>query len=216
MKTSTRIIKSFLVVIVLVTMAFSPVQTALAMPVTGDAITAQAPAVVSPKISSLNDFVASVKNGKSGQIVGLYSDSVFALKVVQQPSGNSSYVSTASSEVVTQFGLASSYGSIGMLAHNYLAGKYFTSLSSGSKIVVVYGDGKTVTYKVSAIKQYQALSPNSTQSNFVDLSKPDKTLTATDVFKQTYGNKGALVLQTCISKNGNSSWGRLFLIAYKE
>ena len=216
MKTSTRVLKSILMVMVLMTMAFSPLQSAMAMPVTGDALAVQAPAAASPKISSLNDFVASVKNGKSSQVVGLYSDGVFALKVVQQPSGNSGYVSTASSDVVTQFGLASSYGSIGMLAHNYLAGKYFTSLSGGSKIVVVYGDGKTVTYKVSTVRKYQALTPNSTKSNFIDLSKPDKTLTATDVFKQTYGNKGALVLQTCISKDGNSSWGRLFIIAYKE
>jgi len=94
-------------------------------------------------------------------------------------------------------------------------GKYFTSFQ-GQKIVVIYGDGKTATYKVSTIRKYQALTPNSAKSNFIDLSKPDKTLTATDVFKQTYGNKGALVLQTCISKNGDASWGRLFIIAYKE
>ncbi len=216
MKTSTRILKSILMVTVLMTMAFSPVQSAVAMPVTGDALAVQAPAAASSSTSSLNDFVASVKNGNSSQIVGLYADGVFALKVVQQPSGNSGYVSAASSEVVTQFGMASSYGSIGMLAHNYLAGKYFTSLSGSSKIVVIYGDGKTVTYKVSTVRKYQALTPNSTRSNFIDLSNPDKTLTATDVFKQTYGNKGALVLQTCISKDGNSSWGRLFIIAYKE
>jgi hypothetical protein len=216
MKNTNRIFTSILLTLVLMVMAFSPVQQALAMPVTGDAVAVQSPAFVTSGLSSLSDFVATVKNGKSGQIVGLYADGVFALKVVQQPSGDSSYVSTASSEVVTQFGMASSYGSIGMLAHNYLAGKYFTSLSSGSKIIVIYGDGKTVNYKVSAIRQYQALSPNSVKSNFVDLSKPDKTLTSSDVFKQTYGNKGALVLQTCISKDGNSSWGRLFVIAYKE
>ncbi len=112
--------------------------------------------------------------------------------------------------------MASSYGSIGMLAHNYLAGASFASLGSGKEIDVIYGDGKVVKYTVSSIRKYQALSPTSMYSDFKDLSNPSKTLSVSDVFYATYGKSGALVLQTCISNNGNASWGRLFVIAYKS
>lgn len=195
---------------------FSPVQNALAVPVTGDVVTLDfSQFAVKQGLSSLQDFTGTVQNGNGSQIVGLYADSAFALRVVQQPSGNAGYVSTRSG-VATQFGMASSYGSIGMLAHNYLAGTYFSGLASGQQISVIYGDSSNESYTVSEVRKYQALSPNSAYSNFVNLSDPATTLTSSDVFSETYGNSGALVLQTCISNNGNSSWGRLFVIAYKS
>ena len=132
-----------------------------------------------------------------------------AVRVVQQSSNN--YVST-SSGTVTQFGLANQFGSIGLLAHNYLSGSSFSKLGSGTEIVLVYGDGSTKKYQVSAVKKYQALSPTDPYSDFVNVDNSDSTLTSSDVFNETYGT-GGLVLQTCISKNGNSSWGRLFVIA---
>jgi hypothetical protein len=215
MKNFKRTLINFLLTLAFLFVALSPVNQVFAMPVTGDIVTDRTPVMVTQSTSSLSEFTASIQNGNSSQIVGLYVKDILALRVVQQPSGDSGYVSASSSEVATQFGAASSYGSIGMLAHNYLAGSYFSGLSSGNVISVIYGDGKTVDYTVSQVRQYQALSPNSTTSNFIDLSNPSKTLTSTDVFKQTYGKSGALVLQTCISKDGNSSWGRLFVIAYK-
>jgi hypothetical protein len=191
-------------------LAFAPALNTATIPVTGpSALVAAAPST----LQSLDDFASSVKTGSSSQITGIYAADKFALTVVQQPSGNPGYVSTAS-ETVTQFGLATSYGSTGLLAHNYLAGKYFSSISSGATITVIFGDGSKKNYTVSEVRQYQALDPTNIYSNFVNLSDSSKKLSSTDVFNQTFGKSGALVLQTCINKDGNSSWGRLFIIAY--
>jgi len=191
-------------------LAFAPAFNTATIPVTGpSALVAAAPST----LQSLDDFASSVKTGSSSQITGIYAADKFALTVVQQPSGNTGYVSTTS-ETVTQFGLATSYGSTGLLAHNYLAGKYFSSISSGATITVIFGDGSKKNYTVSEVRQYQALDPTNIYSNFVNLSDSSKKLSSTDVFNQTFGKSGALVLQTCINKDGNSSWGRLFIIAY--
>jgi hypothetical protein len=161
-----------------------------------------------PSFTSLASFAQQVTNGNSGQITGLYSDNLFALAVVQQPSGQAGYVSTAGN-TTTQFGMASG---LGFLAHNYLSGSLFSYLYGSAPITVVYGDGHTKNYRVSQIRKFQALSPDSPYSDFVDLAS-GSTLSASDLFYATYGVGGQLVLQTCISANGNSSWGRLFIIA---
>lgn len=167
------------------------------------------PVQAAASANSIETFVASLKKTDSTQLTGVFVNNVMAVKVVQQSSA--AYVSS-SSGTVTQFGMASQYGSIGLLAHNYLSGASFSKLSSGTEIILVLGDGSTKKYQVTAIKKYQALSPTDPYSDFVNLDNPDATLTSTDVFNETYGS-GGLVLQTCISKNGNSSWGRLFVIA---
>ncbi|HCS38956.1 MAG TPA: hypothetical protein DIW44_05150 [Anaerolineaceae bacterium] len=167
------------------------------------------PVQAAASTTSLETFAASLKKTDSTQLVGIFVKNVLAVKVVQQSSA--AYVSS-SSGTVTQFGMASQYGSIGLLAHNYLSGASFSKLGSGTEIILVYGDGSTKKYQVTAVKKYQALSPTDPYSNFVNLDNPDATISSTDVFNETYGS-GGLVLQTCISKNGNSSWGRLFVIA---
>lgn len=162
---------------------------------------------IAPPFISLSNFASSVSNGNGGQITGLYAENIFALSVVQQ-GGNAAYVSTAWN-TATQFSMASA---LGFLAHNYLAGSDFFSLYSGALISVVYGDGHSKSYRVSQIRKFQALSPESPYSDFVDLATGG-TLSATDLFYQTYGVSGQVVLQTCISSNGIGSWGRLFVIA---
>ncbi len=167
------------------------------------------PVQAASNTSSLESFTASLNKGDGSQLVGVFVKNVMAVTVVQQSSA--SEVSSRSG-TVTQFGIASQYGSVGLLAHNYLAGASFSKLGSGTEIVLVYGDGTTKKYQVNTIKKYQALSPSDPYSNFVNLSNPDVTLSSTDLFNETYGSS-SLVLQTCISKNGNSSWGRLFIMA---
>lgn len=194
MKTNNWLFKLFSIITVLVVffgfMPASPVQAAASA-------------------SSLETFTASLQKTDASQLVGVFVKDVMAVTVVQQSSA--SYVSTKSG-TVTQFGLASQHGSIGLLAHNYLAGANFSKLSAGTEIVLVYGDGSTKKFKVSGVKKYQALNPSDPYSDFINLDSPDSTITSTDVFNQTYGS-GGLVLQTCINKNGNSSWGRLFVMA---
>ena len=115
-------------------------------------------------------------------------------------------------DVVTQFSLSSRFGSTGLLAHNYLAGKSFSLLQEGQEFYMIYGDGKLSTFRVTEIHQYQALQPDSTSSSFVSMDS-NNVLTASDVFRNVYNRPGAVVFQTCIEANGNPSWGRLFIIA---
>ena len=166
------------------------------------------PAQAAASAASLESFTATLKKSDSSQLVGVFVKDVLAVTVVQQSSAT--YVSTKSG-TVTQFGMASSYGAIGLLAHNNLAGSKFSKLGSGTEIYLVYGDGSTKKYQVNSVKRYQALSPNDPYSNFVNLDS-GSTLSSTDVFNETYGS-GGLVLQTCISKDGQASWGRLFVMA---
>lgn len=162
-------------------------------------------------MASFDSFVASVSNGKASQVTGIYVEDVMAYSVVRQPSGNSAFVSANAGEV-TQFGLAAQYGSQAFLAHNYLAGASFTSLSQGQIITVVYGDGSSQQFRIESIKRYQALSPDSTQSSFVDLES-GKQLSASNLFHTVYNSDNSVVLQTCISQDGVSTWGRLFITA---
>lgn len=161
--------------------------------------------------SEFESFVASVSNGNTSQVTGIYVEDVLAYAVTRQPSGNAAYVSSSPSEV-TQFGMAAQYGSTAFLAHNYLAGATFFTLSEGDTITLVYGDGSTADFQIQSIRRFQALSPNSTQSNFVDLES-DQQLSASDLFYQMYDSDNSVVLQTCIANEGISTWGRLFVIA---
>lgn len=159
----------------------------------------------------LDTFIASVNNGDGTMLTGVYIHDVMAFPVVQQPSGSAGYVSTANN-VITQFGMASQFGTTGLLAHNFLAGQFFSEVKQGDEIVLVYGDGHTQSFIVTATLKYQALDPFNPYSDFKDLST-QSTLTANDLFSKVYGNPNRVVLQTCIDANGNSSWGRLFVIA---
>lgn len=139
-------------------------------------------------------------------------DNLVTLGIVQQPLGNSTFV-TPVPGYVTEYQTASDYGTIGLLAHNYLAGRYFFQITPGERITLIYSDQTTASFVVTHIQQYQALSPNSPSSNFIDLDS-GKFLTASQLFRKIYKNQtGDLVLQTCIYADRNPTWGRLFIIA---
>ena len=159
----------------------------------------------------LNAFVRQVKNGQSDQLRGIYIPEILAAPVVQQPDGNNEFVSTRQN-IVTQFGLASKFGSTGLLAHNNLAGVSFSLLEKGQKFYLIYGDGQLSAFIVTEIQRYQALEPNSTSSKFMSLND-NKLLTASELFTKVYNRPGQVILQTCISTGENLGWGRLFVIA---
>lgn len=158
---------------------------------------------------TFEDFITTLKISDSSQLVGVFVDGILALNVVQQAS---KYSISTKIGTATQFGLASKYGSIGLLAHNYLSGSSFINLVPGTEIILIFGDGSIKKYKVDIIKKYQSLSPADVFSDFINLAKPDATLSSDNVINETYG-EGDLVLQTCIAKNGILAWGRLFIIA---
>ncbi len=182
------------------------------IPISGTANTTSTQPKNVSSLPSLSSFIPTIKNGNDRQLVGVFVNRGFALRVVQQPSSNPGYVSS-SPEVATQFALATQYGSIGLLAHNTAAGEYFDDLTDGQNITLIYGDGRLKYYRVTQIRRFQALSPTSPYSNFSDLTQPEKILSAETLFYQIYQNDGDLVLQTCIERDGAASWGRLFVIA---
>ena len=163
------------------------------------------------KSITISEFRKTVKNGNSGAVTGIFAEDRFALKVVQQPAGQPAYVSTTK-DIVTEFSIASDYGTLGLMAHNYLAGENFFQLQPGDIIQVVYGDGNIQKYAIYDVQRYQALQPNSPRSQFVDLDTNEK-LTATQLFKRIYMGEHHLTLQTCIQQGSEDSWGRLFLLA---
>jgi hypothetical protein len=159
----------------------------------------------------LNAFVSQVKNGQLDQLRGVYVPEILAAPVVQQPAGHNEFVSPRQN-IVTQFGLASEFGSIGLLAHNNLAGASFSQLETDQKIYLIYGDGQIKTFVVTKILRYQALEPKSISSKFIDLKTQD-SLKASEVFSKVYNRQGQVVFQTCISAGNEPSWGRLFVVA---
>lgn len=162
-------------------------------------------------LPDLQAFAQQVTNGWAGAVTGVYVPNMVALPVVQQPSNNAGFVSTQS-DTLTQFSLAAQYGTIGLLAHDYLAGAYFSSFQVGQIFAAVHGDGAIQYYQVYNIRRFQALSPLSPYSNFIDLA--DNTYyDSTGLFYSVYGSGAPLVFQTCISRDGISSWGRLFVFA---
>jgi hypothetical protein len=162
-------------------------------------------------LPELNDFAKAVRNGDAAAMRGVYVQNLFALPVVQQPADQAGFVSTQDG-TLTQFATAARFDTLGFLAHNYLSGKYFDKLAAGQQIVLVYGDGHLKYFKVTSVRRYQAIKPSSPYSDFKDLDS-GKTSTAANLFGEVYKQAGAVVFQTCIESDGNSSWGRLFVIA---
>jgi hypothetical protein len=142
---------------------------------------------------------------------GIYIPEILAAQIVQQPEGNDEFVSPWDN-IVTQFDPASDFGSTGLLAHNYLAGKSFLLVKKNQKFHLVYGDGRTSEFVVTEILRYQAPETNSASSVFKDLVNGE-SLTASELFLKAYNRPGMVVFQTCITAEGNASWGRLFIIA---
>lgn len=157
------------------------------------------------------EFAQTVVNGQADVLRGVYVPNVLALPIVQQPYGNPAFVSPMNG-VATQFSIAAEAGNVGVLAHNYLAGRDFFKLAIGQDIHLVFGDGRIESFTVTKILRFQALSPYSPYSEFRNL-EGGKTISAAELFWQVYGGPRRVTFQTCIEANNNLSWGRLFVIA---
>jgi len=160
-----------------------------------------------------DQFVEKVKNGNPAQVVGVYMEDIFRLRVVQQPPNQPNFVSPVMG-VATQFLLAFKVaGNIGLLAHNYLSGQYFFFLTPGYITQIINGDGNVTDYEVAEIYEFQALSPTSPTSDFIDLDT-NQRLSASALFNKMYMGEHHLTFQTCIAQGNQDSWGRLFVVAY--
>lgn len=168
--------------------------------------------VPTTSLPRLDEFREQLRNGLANQVVGVYVPGIMAFPVVQQPTNNPGYVA-GRADVLTQFSLAASYKTIGLLAHNYLAGEAFFQLQPSQEVHLVFGDGSLSTYIVDNIAILQALQPDSPYSSFKEVNQPGKTLSVADAFLRIYGPGDRLVFQTCVEANGVKSWGRLFVTA---
>ena len=162
-------------------------------------------------LPNFSDFSNSVQDGRADHVRGVYVPNQFALPVAQQPFGSPGYVSSQA-EQLTQFRMADSYGNVGLLAHNYLAGQEFFNLEVGDDVRLVHGDGTVEYFVVSEVLSYQALQPHSPYSSFRNLSN-DQVLSVEQMFKRVFLGDRHITFQTCIEKDGELSWGRLFVIA---
>ena len=163
------------------------------------------------ELPSLAEFVEEVSNGDTDSLRGIYVPDLMAGAIIPQPEGDRGFVSSEE-DTLTQFRLAEEYGSTGLLAHNTLAGGYFSELEEGRVIILVYGGGRTESYIVTETLRFRALDPENTRSLFLDLDRGG-LLTTPQVFLDVYDRPGDVILQTCIEAGGDPSWGRLFVIA---
>ncbi len=156
-------------------------------------------------------FISQVMNGQAEELRAVYVPGILAARVVPQPEGNDVFVSPMK-KVVTQFTLASRFGSIGLLAHNYLAGESFSLLTEGQQFYLIYGDGRASTFMIMEILRYRAIDSTNARSEFVNLENGELEIAA-EVFTEIYNRPGQVIFQTCISADEDPSWGRLFVIA---
>ena len=168
-------------------------------------------AAESKTLQPFPDFVTMVTNGQADVVRGVYVPGVLADRVVAQPAANPGYVSKLDG-TVTRFDMAARYKVIGLLAHNNLAGVSFSNLAVGQEIRIIYGDGRVAIYLINQVARFQALQPFSENSDFLDLNT-NSTYSAGAIFKMFYQGGDHVIFQTCISQDGNSSWGRLFVTA---
>lgn len=164
-----------------------------------------------PFFNNLPKFITSVSDGSNDVVRGVFVKNYMAMPAVEQPADDSNWVSSDDNEI-TLFRAAIEHGTVGLLAHNTHGGRVFDELKNGTTITLVYGDQSTKNYKVVGQLRYQALTPLDPTGDLVDLSN-NARVTAGDVFAKVYSGIYPVVLQTCIEKNGDSQWGRLFILA---
>lgn len=157
---------------------------------------------------TLTQFISNVANGNS-QITGVYVENLMATPVVQQPPGNFEFISN-DPNTITQFMLTTPEV-IGLLAHNYLAGKLFFNINIGDSIFIIDGYGGVAEYRVIEIDSYQVTKIDGVVK-YVDIHEYQELDTA-QLFAKYYMGEKHLTLQTCITKDGDPVWGRLFITA---
>jgi hypothetical protein len=159
-----------------------------------------------------DEFIDAIKNGDKKRIVGIYVENKLALRVIYQPANDPGFVSS-NIGVATYFLLPYTVArNHGFLAHNFLSGGLFFGLKLGDIVQVIWGDGSYDDFEILKLREFQALSPNSTKSDFIDLSTGEK-VNANTLFIEIYKGKFHIALQTCISRDNEGSWGRLFILA---
>lgn len=157
-----------------------------------------------PVTGQVTDEDTPARKTTSGTVTRVAAD-LFDYPVIQNGDA-----APSAANAVGQYAYAARRGSIGLLAHNYSAGSSFFALGIDDLITLTFDDGSTQSYKVTAIRIYQATDPDDFSQPFVD--DRGKQLKPKEVFGREY-SPGTLTFQTCIAKDGHTSWGLLFIRA---
>lgn len=145
------------------------------------------------------------KGGGGKSAVRVAVDGVFSYPVVQSGSKVPNQ-----GGVLGQYSVAKNKNNIGLLGHNYLSGGAFFALAPGMHVTVQLSNGKTQTYEIYNVLRFKATDPNDFSKPFLDMS--GKEYKAKQVFRMGY-RKGQLTFQTCITAEGSSTWGVMFIQA---
>ena len=143
-------------------------------------------------------------------VSSIYLEGIKFLRIERQPQGRYNHVS-ARDNVLTNFQMAERYGVMGLIAHNYLAGRYFSQLKVDDHVYLMDGKGGSRKYRVDQILKFRAVRPRDPRSWFEDL-QDNEMYTAAEVFRRIYMGNHQVVLQTCIAQGDLQEWGRLFLV----
>lgn len=190
-----------------------PAPTATSLPPTPTPPPTNTPAPTVEISEHFQRFKQQVLEGQENNLRGVHVEDVLALPVVQQPEEDPLFVDE-NMGTATQFQLANKKGVTGILAHNYLSGELFFNLKIGQEVHLVLGDGSTHSYRINEIQRYQKLTPGSNSSRYIDLSTQEE-LSTSEVFQRVYTGPDHVTFQTCIEKDGNWSWGLIFILARK-
>lgn len=162
-------------------------------------------------LPTLQEFTTEVMDGDGDAIRGVYVPGILALPVVQQPENDEGFVSKDPG-AVTEFQRAAQNNVIGLLAHNYLAGKFFFRLRKGQEVIILFGDGSSAHYLITRVHRYQKLDPLGLYSDYVNLSN-GKQVSTLELFNRVYRGPHHVTFQTCLERDGNLEWGLLFVVA---
>lgn len=151
-------------------------------------------------------FLPTNEDSGTDKVTGLVIGSEM-IGISPQPDGLGGYVTNEDNE-------ATRWNENVLLAHNYLSGESFSQLQIGSSVAFVTGEGEVREGKVAEVIDLQALTPNSGNSEYLVLGENTETgtlLTGKDLLDLYYENpdySDNFFLQTCISNEGISTWGR--------
>ena len=113
-----------------------------------------------------------------------------------------SLISNAST-VPADYGYVMRYGAMNFAAHNYRDGQYFSEIQVGD--TVYYCEKGCTGYTVTELVQAEMAG--------TDMLIDGELLTEPQVIETYLERPDTLVLFTCVEKDGNGVWGRLFVVA---
>lgn len=156
--------------------------------------------------TGLSVFIEKIRDNTIN-LRGLYAESIVELKIVQSPTNTLSM----KADEVLELSISEQLGNTILVAHNTLGGKNFKYLTLGQTIYTIKGNGSYEKSIIIEIAEFESLSNNLYKESSTGLIFTDMQL----VERFFFGNKHVL-LQTCVEKDYNYGWGRLFIVAIPQ